>query len=228
MRPSKVKKKKTGKLLLLIIILLIGSISTMNAKEVCFSCHTGETYASIYDSTAHGLKDVSCTDCHIKKTKSAIQAVLEKFTNIFLFSFKNAHPAARPATETCLSCHSAINKLNMIAEDELPDSLKAIGMVMTHDRHFARRDSCRECHRVGEFMKNEKLAIVSFDDPSGCVSCHHKLAHKREEKYDKHIPSEIGCANCHSSKNKCPRMKKISDIKDSERCTECHPNQYIF
>ncbi len=227
MRFSHVMKKNAEKLLLLIIILLIGSISTISAKEVCFSCHTGETYRSIYDSTAHGLKNVSCTDCHIKK-KSTIQALLEKFINIFLFSFKNAHPAARPATETCLSCHSAINKLNMIAEDELPEKLQSIGMVMTHDKHFERRDSCKTCHRAGEFIKNEKLVVVSHDDPSGCVSCHHKLTHKKEEKYEKHIPSEVGCANCHSSKNKCPGMKNISDIKDSDRCTECHPNQYTF
>ena len=181
----------------------------------------------MYDSTAHGLKDVSCIDCHIQK-KSTLAALVEKVVNIFLFSYKNAHPATRPTTETCLSCHSAINKLNMIAEDELPEKIQPIGLIMAHDKHYARRDSCRTCHRAGVFLKNEKLAIVSFDDPSGCVSCHHTLAHKKEEKYEKHIPSELGCANCHSSTNKCPSMKTISDIKDSDRCTECHPNQYTF
>jgi hypothetical protein len=72
------------------------------------------------------------------------------------------------------------------------------------------------------------LALVSRDDPIGCVSCHRDIAHVKPTKYDTPFPQEKTCALCHNSANKCPSMNKISDIKDKSRCTECHPNQYSF
>ncbi len=207
---------------------IIGVMTSVYSKENCFTCHTGEAYSSTYDSTAHGLKKIACADCHIRQDNGFFTIIREKFLKTILFSFKNAHPAARPATQTCLSCHRAINKLNVIAEDALPDSIKTIGMVITHDKHFERRDSCNTCHTTGAYVKNEILALVSHDDPSGCVSCHHNLTHKKPSKYEIYYPLETGCAHCHIAKNKCPGLKNISDIKDSDRCTECHPNQYSF
>jgi len=121
-----------------------------------------------------------------------------------------------------------MDKFNNVADAALPEKLKSIGLVVAHSKHSALRDSCRICHTVGKFKNNVILKKLSFDDPMGCIACHQGVVHVRPEKYDTPFPLEKTCANCHTSSNKCPAMKKISDIKDKSRCTECHPNQYSF
>jgi hypothetical protein len=199
-----------------------------NCEEACLYCHKGDEFTSIYDSSTHGQKQIKCGDCHINLSQSRFKVLLKKYLHLFTFSFKNAHIAERPATGTCLSCHRAINKLNIIAEDELPEQLKPIGMVVSHKKHYGLRDSCNTCHTNGKFKDNKVLAKVSQNDPMSCVACHMELAHTKPQKYKIYYPAEKICANCHNSANKCPEMKDISDVKSNETCTECHPNQYSF
>ncbi len=219
--------KNISKGTIIFFLSVMGIMSTTSSKEICLSCHTGVAYTNVYDSTAHGRKGVQCVECHVEK-KSVLRTLWDSFVNLITFSYKNAHIAQRPTTETCLSCHCAINKFNIVAEDALPDSIKTIGLVISHDKHYERRDSCNTCHQPGNFTDNEVIALVSYDDPSGCVSCHQNISHVKEDKYTRHIPMEKECVICHNAKNKCPAMKNICDIKDSECCTECHPNQYSF
>lgn len=196
--------------------------------EACLYCHSDSAVTSIYQSTSHARKKVTCADCHLDRSRNGLKALWDKIYYSITFSYKNAHPAHLPTTRTCTSCHNAIDKLNVIAEAELPKEVKSIGMVVAHDKHSALRDSCMRCHNAGKYRKNKTLAIVSRDDPMGCSSCHHGIAHSKPEQYDFPFPSERTCAYCHNAANKCPSMKKISDVKDKSRCTECHPNQYSF
>jgi hypothetical protein len=214
--------------LLVAMAFLLCAFSGDFGAEACLFCHTDSSFTSIYQSTSHGSKKVSCADCHVDRRQSGIRAVWDKVFYSITFSYKNAHPAGMPATRTCAGCHSAIDKFNVVAEAALPQEVKAIGMVVAHDKHSALRDSCMTCHRAGKYRKNKILAIVSRDDPMGCVSCHHGIAHSKPEQFNAPFPSERTCAYCHNSANKCPSMKKISDVKDKSRCTECHPNQYSF
>jgi nitrate/TMAO reductase-like tetraheme cytochrome c subunit len=196
--------------------------------EVCLYCHSDSSVTSVYKNTSHARKKVTCVDCHLDRSRSNLKALWDKIFYSISFSYKNAHPAGIPTTRTCISCHNAIDKFNIIAEAALPEKVKTIGMVVSHDKHSALRDSCMKCHGAGKYKKNKTLAIVSRDDPMGCISCHHGVAHLKPDKYDVPFPSEKTCALCHNSANKCPSMKKISDVKDKSRCTECHPNQYSF
>jgi hypothetical protein len=197
-------------------------------KEACLYCHTDSSVATVYQGTSHAKKKVSCADCHLDRSQSDLRHLWDKIFYSITFSYKNAHPAGRPTTRTCTGCHNAIDKFNIVAEAALPEKIKPIGMVIAHDKHSALRDSCMTCHSSGKFRKNKVLALISRDDPMGCVSCHYGVAHVKSEKYDIPFPAEKTCALCHNAANKCPSMKKISDVKDKNRCTECHPNQYSF
>lgn len=209
-------------------ILMIWAAFPVFSKEACLYCHTDSSFTAVYQGTSHGRKKVSCTDCHIDRSRSPWETLRDVFIHSLTFSYKNAHPARRPTTRTCTSCHNAINKFNNVAEAELPEKLKTIGMVIAHDKHSVKRDSCLACHGEGKFPDNKVLALVSRCDPMGCPSCHQGIAHKKPPKYGMHFPTEKTCALCHNSGQKCPFMKKISDVKDKARCTECHPNQYSF
>jgi nitrate/TMAO reductase-like tetraheme cytochrome c subunit len=214
-------------------ILVIGALvlcifSGAFGGESCLYCHSDSSVTSVYRGTSHGRKNVTCADCHVDRSQSGLRALWNKIFYSITFSYKNAHPAGRPTTRTCTSCHNAVDKFNVVAETALPEKLKAIGMVIAHDKHSALRDSCMTCHKGGAYRKNKILAIASRDDPMGCISCHHGIAHEKPQQFNAPFPSEKTCALCHNSSNRCPSMKKISDVKDTKRCTECHPNQYSF
>lgn len=214
-------------LFLLLTILLVAP-SSVTGKEACLFCHTDSSFTRIFDSSSHAKKKVSCIDCHVDRSQSDAEQLWQKIWSTLTFSYKNAHIADLPTSSTCISCHQATGKFNVVAEAALPEKLKTIGLIIAHDKHIALMDSCKTCHKPGSFKKNKTLGLLSRGDPIGCIACHNNIVHARPEKYGVPFPAEKGCGICHTASNKCPSMKKISDIKDKSRCTECHPNQFSF
>ena len=147
-------------------------------EESCIYCHSDSSFTVVYDSSSHGLKGVSCNDCHVKSA-SILGFLGKKYLDMLTFSFKNAHTAERAATENCLKCHQAINHFNVIAQDALPEPLQSIGMVIEHQKHFNLRDSCMTCHASGKFKGNKALQMVSHSDPMGCAACHINISHEK-------------------------------------------------
>ncbi|MDD5674084.1 MAG: cytochrome c3 family protein [Chitinivibrionales bacterium] len=191
---------------------------------LCTHCHRDSVYNRVYENSSHGKKSVDCFSCH---TDPNILANLgKKLTGMVTLSFKKTHLATRTTDENCLRCHAAIGRFNVVAKEALPDKLKDIGLVIDHKRHLELRDSCRACHGHGNFPHDPVFKKINARDPMGCAACHADIAHATPGKYPINYPSEEQCGFCHGKDRKCPSLKKISDVKDKGRCTECHPNQY--
>jgi hypothetical protein len=221
------QERTMSKQTLYLLVTLFFAVPSIG-KESCLYCHTDSSVTRIFDSTAHAKKKISCADCHVDRSQNDLEQLWRTVRTTFTFSYKNAHIADLPTSRTCLSCHEATGKFNVVAEAALPEKLKTIGLIIAHDKHMALMDSCKTCHKPGSFTKNKTLGLLSHSDPVGCIACHSNIAHVRPEKYGVPFPTEKGCGLCHNASNKCPSMKKIADIKDKSRCTECHPNQFSF
>ncbi len=207
----------------LLFCLLICPAATF---ALCTHCHRDSAYNRVYDNSSHGKKGVDCFDCHADE--NILANLGRKVSGLFTFSFKKTHLATKTTDQNCLRCHAAIGRFNYVAREQLPEKLKDIGLVIDHKRHMELRDSCRACHGHGKKIRGLVFKRINARDPMGCAACHVDIAHATPSKYDINYPSEDQCGLCHGKAPTCPSLKKISNVKDKGRCTECHPNQYSF
>ena len=159
---------------------VLASFKTMGAEEAsdkCLSCHQDSAMAH-WQSSGHGMGDVSCTSCH----------------NIHSGSMK-------PATELCYSCHSDV-EAEMMLPSHHPVTEGKMSCTSCHNPHGSPADNmiksderlndlCLSCHAQyqGPFIF-EHAPVV--EDCGSCHSPHGSIANNMLTENEPFL-----CLQCH-------------------------------
>jgi nitrate/TMAO reductase-like tetraheme cytochrome c subunit len=151
---------KPGPLAILVILagaLALGvAVPLTNHPKFCATCHN---IAPSYESwTASTHKEVTCVACHVRPgvegfLHDKVRAGLKDVAITLFGTPTDAHNLqATVHSEVCLACHRAILRVSEVAERDLPEPVKQVGLVMSHRMHmeaFAKRgrgEGCTTCH----------------------------------------------------------------------------------
>jgi len=171
-------------------------------SEICATCHQDEaksfaTNAHTKLVAEHGVKDVSCEDCH-GPAKAHVESGGNAST---LFRFTKA--TSKEVDEKCLACHVGNH----------PNS--------TRSSHGAGLVGCTNCHSIHK--SEPHTASLKEDQPKVCYQCHTDINAAFMQPFHHRVPEGlIKCTDCHDPHGTFqPKMVRLSATQDAI-CTKCH------
>ncbi|WP_447972971.1 cytochrome c3 family protein [Nitrospira sp. Kam-Ns4a] len=211
------------------------AVPLTNHPKFCATCHNIKPSYDSWVVSTH--KEVTCVACHVRPglegfLHDKVRAGLKDVAITLFGTPSDAHNLqATVPSEVCIACHQAILRVNEIAERDLPEPVKKVGLIMSHRKHmeaFAKRgkgEGCTTCHsRVVHEKPIKGYPIVI---PRGHVqedSQRYEPDHPEGTRL--HAAALADCFRCHDGKT------TYEGRVLSRKCETCHlPDkigEYLF
>jgi len=180
-------------ILLIVLALGLGFKNYSESPAFCKSCHVMEPAYQSWGNSPHNK--VKCVECHADPGfKGFLEAKLNGVRQAAVYFTNPPEPGsanlkADVENDRCIECHRAIDGLNVIAKESLPDSLKKLGLRVNHEGHMEEGVKCSTCHKQAIHNKGNKEVLMP--DMDLCFSCHNNTFYNGKKlKKD--------CTVCHS------------------------------
>lgn len=202
------------------------AIPLTNQPKFCASCHVIKPSYDTWVRSTH--RDVTCVACHVRPTfegfiqDKVIKGTHDVWVTVFGPPQNWEDLKATVHSEVCLSCHSNMLRISELAERDLPQPVKKVGLIMEHRKHmeaFEKRgkgEGCATCHNTVVHSRPYKGYPVVI--PRGHIKLD-ELPSSEEADLEAHMVKAHrtwDCFRCHDGK------QEYNGKIVSRKCLTCH------
>jgi hypothetical protein len=253
-----------------IVVVALGAAGELSTRSsTCMLCHTQQADFATWmrdelvcskKGFSHEL--IACSACHMQGgAAGTLYSKYEGVLHMLAYFTPQIDPRkpessgvfyrTRIPSENCQYCHKASIVRKEVYAQDLPKTIKNIGLVMDHRKHvIARDDTCAKCHeRYKDQGKGEADKGVNYAEVNhlACDSCHSSAAHsyrggraapltegeyllaraqawKRLEQNPRWMvafPTKETCKRCHNGKIHYKTRIFLSDCPDGADYKNC-------